>query len=280
MMKQSRKTFLKVLGVGSLTAAINPIKASAGYLDQPQAENELILGLASYTLRKFDLEETLEMAARLNLEYVAFKSMHMPMDSSDEEIKAIVEKVNASGRKLYGAGVIYMKSEEEVDNAFRYAKAAGLKVIIGVPNPDLLDRVEKRVKETDIRLAIHNHGPEDDTYPSPKSAFDRIANMDPRMGLCVDIGHTLRSGYDPAKVIKQYKDRVYDVHLKDINSSEPDGKTLEMGRGVMDIPSVIKALRSINYKGVMAVEYEKDGDDPLPGLAESVGFARGVMKTV
>jgi inosose dehydratase len=279
-MKQSRKTFLKVLGVSSLTAAINPIKASAGYLDQPQAENELILGLASYTLRKFDLEETLEMAARLNLEYVAFKSMHMPMDSSDEEIKAIVEKVKASGRKLYGAGVIYMKSEEEVDNAFRYAKAAGLKVIIGVPNPDLLDRVEKRVKETDIRLAIHNHGPEDDTYPSPKSAFDRIANMDQRMGLCVDIGHTLRSGYDPAKVIKQYKDRVYDVHLKDINSSEPDGKTLEMGRGVMDIPSVIKALRSINYKGVMAVEYEKDGDDPLPGLAESVGFARGVMKTV
>ena len=280
MMKQSRKTFLKVLGVGSLTAAINPIKASAGYLDQPQAENELILGLASYTLRKFDLEETLEMVARLNLEYIAFKSMHMPMDSTDEEIKAIVEKVKASGRKLYGAGVIYMKSEDEVDNAFRYAKAAGLKVIIGVPNPDLLGRVEKRVKETDIRLAIHNHGPEDDTYPSPKSAFDKIANMDPRMGLCIDIGHTLRSGYDPAKVIKQYKDRVYDVHLKDINSSEPDGKTLEMGRGVMDIPSVIKALRSINYKGVMAVEYEKDGDDPLPGLAESVGFARGVMKTV
>ena len=280
MMKQSRKTFLKVLGVGSLTAAINPIKASAGYLDQPQAENELILGLASYTLRKFDLEETLEMVARLNLEYIAFKSMHMPMDSTDEEIKAIVEKVKASGRKLYGAGVIYMKSEDEVDNAFRYAKAAGLKVIIGVPNPDLLGRVEKREKETDIRLAIHNHGPEDDTYPSPKSAFDKIANMDPRMGLCIDIGHTLRSGYDPAKVIKQYKDRVYDVHLKDINSSEPDGKTLEMGRGVMDIPSVIKALRSINYKGVMAVEYEKDGDDPLPGLAESVGFARGVMKTV
>ena len=280
MMKQSRKTFLKVLGVGSLTAAINPIKASAGYLDQPQAENELILGLASYTLRKFDLEETLEMVARLNLEYIAFKSMHMPMDSTDEEIKAIVEKVKASGRKLYGAGVIYMKSEDEVDNAFRYAKAAGLKVIIGVPNPDLLGRVEKRVKETDIRLAIHNHGPEDDTYPSPKSAFDKIANMDPRMGLCIDIGHTLRSGYDPAKVIKQYKDRVYDVHLKDINSSEPDGKTLEMGRGVMDIPSVIKALRSINYKGVMAVEYEKDGDDPMPGLAESVGFARGVMKTV
>ncbi len=275
-MKHTRKTFLKVLGAGTVIAAVNPLKA--GKLIDAKPPKPLDLGLASYTLRKFSLDETLKMAAGLNIKSIALKSMHMPLESSASELKAIAQKVKDAGLDLYGAGVIYMKTEDEVNTAFKYAQAAGLKLIIGVPEPQVLALAEKRVKETGIKVAIHNHGPEDDVYPSPKSIMDKIATMDPRLGLCVDVGHTLRSGYDPAQVIRQYSDRIYDIHLKDIDSSKPDGKTTEMGRGVMDIPSILDALKSIRYAGVMGVEYEKNGDDPLSGLAESIGYVRGVTK--
>lgn len=274
-MKQTRKTFLKVLGASTMIAAFNPTKASQMAAAAPKTD--LNLGIASYTLRKFNLDETISMVKGLNLKSIAFKSMHMPLESSEAELKAIAKKVKDAGLNLYGAGVIYMKTEDEVNQAFKYAQAAGIKVIIGVPVPEVLALAETRVKETGIRIAIHNHGPEDDVYPSPKSIMDKIAEMDERLGLCIDVGHTLRSGYDPATEIKKYKARLYDVHLKDVNSSAPDGSTLEMGRGVLDLPSVLKALDKIKYTGVIAAEYEKDGDNPLPGLAESIGYARGIM---
>ncbi len=277
-MKQTRKTFLKVLGASTVIAAFNPAKASRMAEMKPAAN--LDLGLASYTLRKFSLDETIEMVKKLNIKSIALKSMHMPLDASASELKSIAQKVRDAGLNLYGAGVIYMKTEDEVNQAFKYAQAAGLKTIIGVPEPQVLALAEKRVKETDIKIAIHNHGPEDDVYPSPKSIMDKISDMDPRLGLCIDVGHTLRSGYDPAREIKKYMDRLYDVHLKDINSSEPDGSTVEIGRGVLDIPSVLKALKTINYTGVIGTEFEKDADDPMAGLAESIGYARGVMKMI
>ncbi len=284
-MSYSRKLFLKTLGLGSLAMGSNILKAAPNSeLNianlSPKATSNLTLGLASYSTRKFSLDETLAMANRLGLKHLAFKSMHMPMESKDVEIKTIVSKVQAAGLKLYGAGVIYMKSAEEVENSFRYASAAGLDVIIGVPNHDLLPLVEKKVKETNIKLAIHNHGPGDEVYPTPEVVYDKIKSMDKRMGLCIDIGHVKRLGLDPVENIKKYADRMYDLHLKDVDLVAAEGKSVELGRGVIDLPAVINTLREINYKGVMALEFEKDGDDVLPGLAECVGYANGVLASI
>jgi inosose dehydratase len=173
--------------------------------------------------------------------------------------------------------VIYMKNEEQVHQAFRYATAAGMRVIIGVPNYDLLDLVEEKVKESDIILAIHNHGPGDNVYPTPASAFEKIADRDSRMGLCIDIGHTQRMGLDPAAEFVKFKERVYDIHVKDVSKATAEGQTVEIGRGVIDIPTFIKTLIENSYNGVASLEYEKDSKDPLPGAAESVGYLRGVL---
>jgi inosose dehydratase len=203
--------------------------------------------------------------------------MHLPLESKEEEIRSIVEKVNKAGLQLYGAGVIYMKSEEEVENAFRYSKAAKVKVIIGVPNHNLLKLVELKVRETDIKLAIHNHGPGDDVYPTPEVVYNKIKSLDPRIGLCIDIGHVKRLGLDPVENIKKYADRLYDLHLKDVDLEAAEGTSVEFGRGVIDLPSVLKSLKEINYSGVVAMEFEKDADDVLPGLAECVGYSKGVL---
>ncbi|MCB0847902.1 MAG: sugar phosphate isomerase/epimerase, partial [Bacteroidetes bacterium] len=104
-----------------------------------------------------------------------------------------------------------------------------------------------------------------------------VKNLDPRIGLCIDIGHTIRIGLDPATEIKRFADRLYDMHFKDVDKAQPEGATVEIGRGVIDIPGIVKTLKKIKYSGVVALEYEKDADDAIPGLAESVGYVRGIL---
>ncbi|WPP49277.1 sugar phosphate isomerase/epimerase family protein [Catalinimonas niigatensis] len=281
-MKYTRKSFLQLLGLGALatTSTVSFAAQSLKSNIHPVAASPLKLGIASYSLRSLSLDEVIAVSKRLQLNSVCLKSMHLPLDTSPKELKAMAKKVKDAGLDLYAAGVIYMKSADEVNQAFDYAKTAGLKMIVGVPNHDLLPLVEKKVKETDIKLAIHNHGPGDDVYPSPDSVYEKIKNLDKRIGLCIDIGHTFRIGQDPAEKAKQYAERLYDIHLKDVDGTGAEGETLELGRGVMDIPAFLSALQAINYTGVVGLEYEKDGDDPVPGLAESVGYARGVMSAL
>jgi sugar phosphate isomerase/epimerase len=279
----ARRNFLQLAGVGA--AAIS-VMGPGGCLAQGQSENkepkkyQLKLGLASYTLRKFNLEQTVTMCKRVGLEYIAVKSFHIPLEASKEEIAKAAATIRDAGLKLYGGGVIYMKNPAEVNQAFNYAKAAGMQMIIGAPTPDMLAMTEQKVKEYDIKLAIHNHGPGDERYPTPESAYEKIKDMDKRMGLCIDIGHTQRYGLDPAEQIKKYGDRLLDVHLKDVSAAAAEGTTVEAGRGVIDLPKVLRALKEIEYSDVAAFEHEKDENDPLAGLAESVGYVRGALAVI
>lgn len=276
-MKISRNHFLKVLGV-TATAGLSSFTTRAATKATVSSQANLKLGLASYTLRKFNLDEVIAISKRLGLTSVALKSMHMPLEASQEDIKTMAAKVRGAGLELYGAGVIYMKTKEEVDAAFKYAGAAGLEMIVGVPNHELLPQVNELVKKTNIKLAIHNHGPGDDLYSSPNDVYAKIKDLDKRVGFCIDIGHVIRIGQDPISMLEKYKDRLYDMHMKDMDKAQPEGKPVEIGRGVIDIPKVVKMLKKINYQGSVAFEYEKDGDDPVPGLAESVGYVKGIMK--
>ena len=269
-MTYSRKTFLKHLGITALSVP-------ALSFQQKTTTPKLTIGLASYTLRKYSVSQLIDICKRLNIKEVALKNFHLPLDASDSEIQATISKFKDAGLNIYGGGVIYMKNEAEVKNAFRYAKAAGMKLIIGVPNHDLLPLVEKYVKENDIKLAIHNHGPGDEVYPTPATVYDKIVNLDKRIGLCIDIGHVVRLGMNPIEAIKKYGHRMYDMHLKDVDGIVAKSESIQIGRGVIDMPKLMKALKDSNYQGVMSIEYEKDADNAEGGLAESVGYVRGIL---
>jgi sugar phosphate isomerase/epimerase len=238
------------------------------------------LGLASYTLRKFDLAKTIELTKRVGLKHIALKDFHLAMNSTPEQLRAAAAQVKEAGLDLYGCGVVYMRNEQQVNQAFDYAKAAGMRIIIGVPEHNLLPLVEKKVKEYDIKVAIHNHGPGDKVYPLPSSVYEKVKDLDPRIGLCNDIGHTIRAGVDPVASIVEFADRLIDFHIKDVSAANAKGGAIEMGRGVIDIPAVMRALIQTGFAGIAAFEYEKDADDPVPGLAESVGYARGVLAAI
>jgi len=281
MKKTNRRNFIKLSGMGLASAALWANGCSSEKAQkQGTPDGFLKLGMASYTFREFPLEEAIAMTRRLDLRWISLKSFHLPLESTEQEIKEAAEKVRASGLDLYGGGVIYMSSEQEVERAFLYARAAGIKIIIGVPGHELLGLVEEKVKEFDIKLAIHNHGPTDKLYPTPGSAYERIKGLDSRVGICLDIGHTQRAGVDPSEAAERYKDRLLDVHIKDVTRADKDGTTIELGRGVIDIPRFLKTLLDIRYQGCAALEFEKDGKDPLPGAAESIGFVNGVMSVI
>jgi inosose dehydratase len=238
------------------------------------------LGMASYTFRSFTLDQTIEMTKRLGLKKLTLKDKHVALDSSEQQIKEAVEKIKTAGLDLDSCGVVYMKKEEEVKQAFSYAKMLGVKLIIGAPEPSLLEVSERYAKETDISLAIHNHGPTDKLYPSPEDAYKLISKMDTRMGLCIDVGHTQRFGLDPTVQVERFMDRLLDIHIKDVNQADAKGTTVEIGRGVIDIPKLLKALIHLHYSRTLHFEYEKDAKDPLPGVAESVGYVNGVLAVI
>jgi inosose dehydratase len=281
--KESRRNFLKLSGLG-LTAgylsSTSQLFSKELFSRTIDSKSELTLGLASYSFRNFSLSKTIEMTKRLGIKKLSLKDIHLPLNSPKEEIEKAIKEVTNSGLEVYGAGVIYMKNEEEVNRAFEYAKAAGIKIIIGVPEHELLLLAEEKVKEYNIMLAIHNHGPNDEKYPSPESIYERVKDMDSRVGLCLDVGHTMRLGINPVEEMKKYSDRILDIHLKDVSEASAEGNTIEIGRGVIDIPELLNTIIKNNYKGVAALEFEKDNEDPLPGVAESLGFTRGVLSAI
>jgi len=278
----TRRDLFRYTAAGAAAAALGVSRGvSAGAVQtRKDGWKRLNLGMASYTFRKFSLEDTIAMTKRLGLDRIALKSFHLPLESTEAKIRAAAAKVRDAGLDLYGCGVVYMKSEDEVNRAFDYAAAAGMRVIIGVPEHSLLELVNGKVREYDIKLAIHNHGPGDERYPSPASVYEKIKGLDRRVGLCIDIGHTKRVGADPSESTLKYASRLHDVHIKDVSAAAKEGTTVEIGRGVIDIPKFLDTLLTIGYTGAVSLEYEKDAGDPLPGAAESVGYIRGVLSVI
>jgi len=200
------------------------------------------------------------------------------MKSTPAERQEARKKVETAGLTLMGGGVIYMKNnEDEIRNVFEYAKDAGFPTIVCSPDPDALDTVEKMAKQYNIRIAIHNHGPTDKKYPSPLDVLKLVENRDERMGICMDVGHTVRIDQDPVEVIGKCAKRLYDFHIKDVTEAAAAGKPTEVGKGVIDIPAVLKALLQIKFQGHVGLEYEANAKAPMPGIIESVAYMRGAL---
>ena len=262
------------------------------------------LGLAGYTMHKKSLDETLEIMRALDLHRLCVKEFHLKYTSTDEEIAAFKAKCAAFGVTPYGLGPLYTDSNEKVRAYFEFAKRFGAKVIVGVPfekregqkerfaSRRQLEYIDTLVKEFDIRYAIHNHGPQvAKMFPDVAAGYDLVKDLDKRIGFCLDVGWEFACGRDPAETIRTYGDRIYDMHLKNFAVDIPGGHklsksvphsftTVPMPRGKIDYGKVFKALADVGYDGVCSFEYERDFTDNLGGLAESVGYARGVCDTI
>jgi sugar phosphate isomerase/epimerase len=279
----TRRNFMKRTGAGLVAAvavSMLPNKQLFGQDSVKEAKTKSLfkVSIAGYSFVNFDLEQSLKMMQRMDVHYLCIKDFHLPLNSNEEQIAAFHAKLKEANVTGYGVGPIYMNNEGEVDRAFEYAKKVGVNIIVGVPLQELLPYIDKKVKEYDMKYAIHMHGPDmPNKYPDADDVWNYVKNLDPRMGMCLDVGHDMRNGKDPVADLKKYHSRVFDIHIKNVTAASKAGRTCEMGRGVIDIPAFVRMLRKVKYSGACSLEFEKDMKDPLAGLAESIGYFKGVI---
>jgi len=277
----SRRDFVRS-SVLTAAAFATPTRAfSLAYDPPPAAEGSPIrLGLASYTLRNFNRAQMIGFMKQLNVFALNAKDVndHLPMDAKEEA--TALGDYTAAGIKLHAAGAIYFPKDEDADirSKFEYCKRAGLGVIVaGDPTLETLPRIEKFVKQYDIRIAIHNHGPEDKLWPSPLDVLKAVKGMDPRMGCCIDVGHTVRAGTDVVQAIHEAGPRLFNLHMKDLANLQDKESQVAVGEGIMPVRKMFEALITAKYKGFVDLEYEIHPDDPMPGVIASFAYMRRVL---
>jgi hypothetical protein len=244
----------------------------------PSEAAPIKLGIASYTFRKFDQAHLIDFMKQLKTPYLNLKDVHLPM-TPVEQIAPRAAEYRAAGLTLTAAGTITFAKDEDDDirAKFDYCKAAGISLIVGAPTPAVLPRLERFIKQYNIRVAIHNHGPEDKEFPSPLDVLAAVKNMDPRIGCCIDVGHTMRTGTDVVEAIRKAGPRLFDVHMKDLAESKVKESQVAVGQGVMPVREIFKTLIDMRYAGFVDLEYEIFPDDPLPGVLQSFAYMRGVL---
>jgi sugar phosphate isomerase/epimerase len=254
--------YATALGADPLSSPVSPVR----------------LGIASYTFRKFDQPHLIDFMKQLKTPYLNLKDMHLPMTPVDQVAPRAAE-YRAAGLTLTAAGTITFAKDEDDDirAKFDYCKAAGISLIVGAPSHAALARVEKFAKLYNIRVGIHNHGPEDKEFPSPLDVLDAVKNMDPRMGCCIDVGHTMRTGTDVVAAIRKAGPRLFDIHMKDLADSKLKESQVAVGQGVMPVREIFQELIAMHYAGLVDLEYEIFPDDPLPGVLQSFAYMRGVL---
>jgi sugar phosphate isomerase/epimerase len=277
----SRRSFVQSGAVlAAAYAASGAVFSVAQASATPEKPSPIHLGLASYTFRNFSRSQLIGFMRQLNVTALNAKNAkdHLPMDP-EEEAKALKDYA-AAGIKLHAAGSVSFQSNEENDmrGKFEYCKRAGIPVIVaGGPAPETLPRIEQFVKEYDIRFAIHNHAPEDKVWSSPLDVLKAVRNMDPRMGCCIDVGHTELAGTDVAEAIHAAGPRLLNMHIKDMTEFHDENSVVPVGDGIMPIREIFEALIATKYKGFVDLEYEAEADDPLPGAQRSFAFMRGML---
>jgi sugar phosphate isomerase/epimerase len=278
-----RRTFIRTGLAGAALAMTgcnpNPEKQAEVAPKTTAADNKFHLSCADWTFHLFDIDTALKTLQKCDIHYLCIKDFHLPLNSTDEQIKAFHAKCAEYGVTGYGVGPIYVNTEEEVDKAFVYADKVGAKVMLGVPKYELLPYVNQKMSEyPNIKYAIHLHGPDQDQYQDASVVWDKVKDLHPNMGMCLDIGHDFRNGADPVADLEKYHTRVFDMHIKDETDNTKEGSCVEMGRGKIDFPAFVRMMRKVGYDGMCSLEYEKDMDDPFLGIAESYGYIKAVCQ--
>jgi sugar phosphate isomerase/epimerase len=279
----SRRGFVRSVAlVAGAFASPNHALATAQERPATRPTAPIRLGLASYTFRNFSRAQLIGFMKQIQVFALNAKDAkdHLPVDPQ-EEAAALADYATASIR-LHAAGAIYFPKDEDADirAKFEYCKRAGVAVIVARDlTPETLPRIEKFVKEYDIRIAIHNHGPEDKFWPSPLDVLKAVKDkdMDPRIGCCIDVGHTVRAGTDVVQAIQEAGPRLFNLHMKDLTNFGSKESQVAVGDGIMPVRKIFEALGATSYPGFVDLEYEIHPDDPMPGVIASFAYMRGVL---
>jgi sugar phosphate isomerase/epimerase len=274
-MNNRRSFFGQALGASLAAAATAPLAVPAMAADT----TDIKLGVASYSFREFSRNHAIRMMKQLKVEYINIKEFHLSYLLPTADLEKGRKQFENAGLKILGGGTVSFPKEDpaEIKAMFEYAKASGMPLMVAAPNFKTLPMLEKYVKEYNIKIAVHNHGPEDKFFPSCRDALKLMKDMDPRMGVCIDIGHEVRSGNDLLESVALAGPRLHDMHIKDLKNMTERDSQVPVGDGILPIIGLFKLLKKMNYQGGVMLEYEVEGDAPLMGMAKSFSYMRGAL---
>ena len=279
-MDTTRRHFLSATAAGTigLTFGSRPLRGAAAHLPAPNADS-VKLGVASYSLRNFSRAYAIRAITEIGTPYVNIKSFHQPYESTPDQLRAGRREFESAGLQIVGGGTITLERDEDADvrSYFEYARASGMPLMVIAPTRTTLPRIERFVREYDIQVAVHNHGPEDRHFPGPQDVLPVIRDMDPRVGVCLDVGHTARTGVDVAEAAEMCGDRLLDVHMKDLRDLSDRESQCVVGDGAVPVARLFAVLIRAGYRGYVNLEYEIDAFDPVPGMKRSFAYMRGVL---
>jgi sugar phosphate isomerase/epimerase len=275
----TRREFLAAAGVGALGLTAAPQGATSRARPTVGSPGEIRLGVASYSLRNFSSTYAIHAVRGLRTPYVNLKSFHQPYEASQESLRAGRLRFEDAGLEIVGGGTITLQTDtdEDIRRYFEYARASGMPLMVIAPTRETLPRIERFVREYGIAVAVHNHGPEDEHFPGPQDVLPVVRDMDPRVGVCLDVGHTARTGIDVVEAAEMSGERLLDVHMKDLADLTDRSSQCIVGEGRIPVAGFFHALDKVGYRGVVNLEYEIDPLNPLPGMQRSFAFMRGVL---
>jgi sugar phosphate isomerase/epimerase len=273
----SRRGFLSV--AAALTAGGASSASSSATAEGASTTSDLKLGVASYSLRAFSRRVAISHTKKMGAQFINIKDFHLPMQLSPEELRKARAEFDKAGLTVTGGGTVSFQNDDETEikAKFEYAKHGGLPLMVAAPTAVTLPKLEKYVKQYDIKIAVHNHGPEDKHFPNPQSILGMVKNMDPRVGICCDIGHAVRTGVDIVDTIKMCGSRLIDMHIKDLTDFNKSSSQVPVGEGKMPIVAIFKELKRMNYQGAVMLEYEIEEENPVAGMQRSFSYMRGVL---
>jgi len=282
-MKITRRSLVSAAALAAASSAL-PSWGTLAAPEPHEADDKqfpgLKVGVCSYSLRAFSLEQALQSAQRLRIHYLSLKDVHLSLTSTPEQRLQARKQAEDLGLTITSCGVIYLKDDESLmRNALDYVRDLGATIAVVGVSQEMLPTLDKVIRDYDLKAAIHNHGPNDKLFPSPLEAYKAVQPFNRKIGLCMDIGHTFRMHEDVVADVRTTRDRLYSMHFKDLDSDRVDAKGVPVGTGVMPIVPLLRELRRERYSGEVQLEYEIEEKDPLPGMAESLGFMRGTLQS-
>jgi sugar phosphate isomerase/epimerase len=278
-----RRRFLQTGAAAlSLSALPNLLRAED---KRDEAFGGFKFGAQSYTFREFDTEPTLKRMKELGLHYVEFFQKHAPLESTPAQIAALRKLCEEYQVTPLAWGVQrFTKDTDQNRKFFEFGKALGIKMLSADPNPDSFDSLDKLCEEYKIAIGIHPHGPQgkkEHRWYSAEVILKAVKDHNALIGTCLDTGHLIRAAQlgdrlDPAEQIRLMGNRNFGLHLKDHDNQEK--RDVIFGKGALDVPAVLKALRDVRFHGMISIEYEANEKEPTADVAACIDVVKDSVK--
>jgi sugar phosphate isomerase/epimerase len=280
----TRREFLTGALWGAAGMALLPVAGVGAQAAPADPYAPFRVGLQSYSLRHFGLDDALAKTQELGLHYWEAFPNHMPITADPKVIADYKAKLDAHNIQLLAYGVVdFSNDENDARQKFNFARAMNVRVLSAHPSPDSFGLLDRLVAEYNIRLAIHNHGPGDDLYDTWQKGLAAVKGHDPRIGFCDDTGHFLRSNVSPVTAAMEFGKRLYDIHLKAVKDGPNATKEFtEIGKpgSLLDVVSLFRVLQHEHYTHLIALEYEEHEEDPMPYIKECLEATRHYCDTI